>query len=220
MNTVPHTCNTHANRKARLLHKQYNAQLLNLIRCCCERQAGGSAALSPQRLEAQPVHLQLERVWVIPVHRQGAGEAQRGAGAELQHNSNNTHSECNQRANTQPANTRRDQVATRPNPSRRPYFFNPPQCMQASAHCVKTRGGCHCCTHLCAVAKGEAPLIELDACGCEVDAGAHIVVQPGSRTGRTKITPQQQRQGWCSKRQAAMHVQTPSMPGLYTLHAL
>lgn len=50
------------------------------------------------------MHLQLERVWVIPVHRQGAREAQGGTGAELQqHNSINTHSERNQRVNTQPA---------------------------------------------------------------------------------------------------------------------
>jgi hypothetical protein len=67
--------------------------LLRLIRCCKQR-----SQRSPQCLEAEPVHLQLERVWVVPVHRQGARETQRGAGAELHstHNTNHRqmHSVC------------------------------------------------------------------------------------------------------------------------------
>jgi hypothetical protein len=39
--------------------------------------------MSPQRLQTEPVHLQLESIWVIPVHWQRAWEPQGGTSSQL-----------------------------------------------------------------------------------------------------------------------------------------
>jgi hypothetical protein len=57
-----------------------------LVSCLARQSMAVHAATrvwSPQRLQAQPVHLQLECIRIIPVHRQGPREAQGGTGPQL-----------------------------------------------------------------------------------------------------------------------------------------